>query len=287
MNIGYIGLGLMGKSCARNLLKAGHAMFVWARRPNSVADLAAEGMQICAGPAELASKVDMVFTNVTNTPDVEQVLLGPDGVNKGARPGLIAVDMSTISATATRRMAAELAKSGVELVDAPVSGGTAGAAQGTLTIMVGASPETFERIKPVLACMGKSVTRIGDTGSGQVAKSCNQIMITGSIAAVAEAFKFAQANRVDLNPVREALLGGFAGGKILELHGRRMIDKDFKPGFKAQLHLKDMEIVAQVAEELGLIMPVTGLGTDLLRQTVANGHTEEDSSIMAETIDKL
>ncbi len=287
MNIGYIGLGLMGAPCALNLMNAGHSLHVWARRPESAAPLVAKDARAHASPAELGKAADILFTNVSDTPDVEAVLLGDNGVHACGKAGLIVVDMSTISATATRRMGDELAKKGIILVDAPVSGGTVGAQNGTLTFMVGTEPDVFERIKPVLAAMGKTITLVGPRGAGQVAKSCNQIVITGFIAVVAEALRFARENGVDPAPVREALLGGFAGSKVLEIHGKRMIEHNYDPGFKTVLHAKDMGIVEGIAKELGLNLPVTTLSTDLLRRTLAAGFAEEDSSAMSEIIAKL
>lgn len=280
MNIGYVGLGLMGRPCVLNLLKAGHQVFVWARRPESAAEVLERGAVWCDSIAQAASQSELLFLNVTNTADVESVLFGPKGVAESGNRGLTIVDMSTISATATRAMAERLAANGIELVDAPVSGGTVGAINGTLTVMVGATQETFDRIKPVLLCMGRSVTRIGDCGAGQAAKSCNQIIITGAIAAVAEAFRFAEAAGVDPVPVREALMGGFAGSRVLELHGNRMIEDNYAPGFKTALHLKDMGIVREIAEELGLAMPVSQVGIGLLQETVDAGYAEQDSSAM-------
>lgn len=278
MKIGYIGLGLMGRPCALNLLKAGHSLFVWARRPESADAVVAQGAVRCDSIAEVASRCEMLFLNVTNTEDVEAVLFGTHGVVESGNKGLVVVDMSTISATATRAMAKRLGAAGMELVDAPVSGGTAGAENGTLTIMVGAPQDTFDRIKPVLAAMGKTITRIGESGAGQVAKSCNQIIITGAIAAVAEAFRFAEAADVDQSLVREALMGGLAGSRILEIHGKRMIDDSYAPGFKTALHLKDIGIVEKIAEELHLNMPVTQIGYGLLQKTVDAGFGEVDSA---------
>ena len=278
MNIGYIGLGLMGKPCALNLMKAGHTLYVWARRPESAQELVGKGAVFCDSIADCASKCEILFLNVTNTSDVESILFGPKGVVESGNKSLIVVDMSTISATATRTMAERLAPYGIELVDAPVSGGTAGAVNGTLTIMVGATEQVFERIKPVLADMGTSITRIGDCGAGQVAKSCNQIVITGAIAAVAEAFRFAEAAGVDPVFVRQALLGGFAASKVLEMHGNRMIKDDYVPGFKTTLHRKDMGIVKEIAEELHLNMPLSQVGTGLLEHTIEAGYGEQDSS---------
>lgn len=278
MNIGYIGLGLMGKACARNLMKAGHKLYVWARRPESTQGL--EGANVCASIADLAAAVEVLFLNVTNSNDVESILFSDKGVVQGGKKGLTVVDMSTISAIATREMAKKLEALGMELVDAPVSGGTIGATNGTLTIMVGASEATFERIKPLLLHMGSSVTRIGDSGAGQVAKSCNQIVVTGTVLAVAEAIRFARAAGVDPVPIREALLGGFAGSKILEVHGNRMIKDDFAPGFKTVLHAKDMHIVHDIAEAMSLALPVSEVGLRMLEQAVDAGYGEEDSSVM-------
>jgi 2-hydroxy-3-oxopropionate reductase len=261
-------------------MKAGHTLFVWSRRPESADAVASKGAIRCESIADCASRCEILFLNVTNTVDVESVLFGNKGVADSGNTGLTVVDMSTISATATRTMAKRLSGHGMELVDAPVSGGTVGAENGTLTVMVGASPETFARIRPVLECMGKSVTRIGECGAGQVAKSCNQIVITGAIAAVAEAIRFAQAAGVDPEPVRGALLGGFAQSRILELHGKRMIDANYSPGFKTTLHLKDMGIVNDIAGELGLSMPLSQVGIGLLEKTVDAGYGDVDSSAM-------
>ena len=278
MKIGYIGLGLMGRPCALNLLKGGHTLFVWARRAEAAKEVLEKGATFCGSIAETAASCEILFTNVTNTEDVRSILFGNAGVCESGNRGLTVVDMSTISATATRDMGKALEAHGMELVDAPVSGGTAGARDGALTIMVGAREETFARIRPVLACMGKSITRIGDIGAGQVAKSCNQIMITGTIAAVAEAILFAEKAGVHPAPVREALMGGFARSKILEIHGQRMIEGHYAPGFKTALHLKDIGIVTDIAKELGLGMPVTQLGYELLQRTVDAGFGEADSA---------
>ena len=280
MKIGYIGLGLMGKPCALNLIKAGHSLYVWARRPEGVNEVVAQGATACGSIADVAAQVEVLFLNVTNSSDVESILFADSGVIKGGKKGLIVVDMSTISAIATRNMAKRLESYGIELVDAPVSGGTIGAINGTLTIMVGTNQATFERVKPLLLHMGKTVTRIGDIGAGQVAKSCNQIAITGTIMAVAEAIHFARAAGVDPAPIREALLGGFAGSKILEIHGNRMITDDYAPGFKTILHTKDMGIVHDIAEELGLDMPISETGLNMLKEAVKAGYGELDSSAL-------
>ena len=280
MQIGYIGLGLMGRPCALNLLAAGHSLHVWARRPESAAPLLEKGAAWHESAAQCAAHCDILFLNVNMTKDVEGILFGPSGVVKSERAGLVVVDMSTISATATREMNKRLKQHDMELVDAPVSGGTVGAQNGSLTFMVGASENTFARLKPILEAMGKTITRIGDCGAGQVAKSCNQIVITGAIAAVAEAFRFAEAAGVDAKAVRQALLGGFAASRVLELHGQRMLDDDYTPGFKSSLHLKDMTIVKEIAASLDLHMPLTQLGTRLLEETVDAGFADMDSAAM-------
>ena len=287
MIIGYVGLGLMGAPCVRNLLKAGYTVHVWARNPKSAASLVKAGAKEAASLKELGAAVDVLITNVSDTPDVEEILLGPNGVVHCGKKGLVVVDMSTISAIATRDMFARLAAVGIELVDAPVSGGTVGAEQGTLTFMVGASEATFERIRPILAAMGKTITRIGTVGAGQVAKSCNQIIITGTIAAVAEAYALAQAVDVDFTPIREALLGGFAASRVLELHGQRMLDESYAPGFKIVLHKKDIGIVTKIAAELNLPLPQTALGADFLAKAVEAGYGEEDSAALLKVIRNL
>ena len=252
--------------------------YIWARRPEACADLASLGAIVCDSAAEVASRVDIIFTNVSDTPDVEEVLLGENGVCKGARPGLIAVDMSTISPLATRRMAEELKRYGVELVDAPVSGGSVGAREGTLTFMVGAAEETYERILPVLKLMGKTFTRIGNVGDGQTAKACNQIAVAGNTAIMVELMRFAEACDVDLAKVREALLGGFAQSRVLELHGKRILDDDFTPGFKATLHNKDMNIVLDVAREKNLNLELTKIASRRISELVEQGDGDLDSS---------
>lgn len=286
MNIGYIGLGLMGGPCARHLQKAGHKMHIWARKRDKVTVFEDEGMAWCASPAELAAKAEVLFTNLTDTPDVEEVLLGKGGVIEGARPGLIVADMSTISATATRRMAARLKEKGADMADAPVSGGTQGAQNASLSFMVGADEAVFQKIKPLLEVMGSRITRIGDVGAGQAAKSCNQIIVTVTLMAVSEAFKLAQSLGVDRARVREALLGGFAQSKILDLHGQRMLDDDYAPGFKTSLHLKDMNIVEKLAGELGIELPASEMGLEILQRTVKDGFGNLDSSAMYKIISK-
>jgi 2-hydroxy-3-oxopropionate reductase len=285
--LGFVGLGIMGRPMALNLMKGGHAMAVYARRPESMQPLADAGAAVCASPAEVAAQAAVTFVMVSDTPDVEAVILGPGGCIEGAQPGATIVDMSTISPAATRRIAAALAANGVEMLDAPVSGGEVGAINGTLSIMVGGNTATFEQVRPLFEMMGKNIVHIGESGAGQVAKSCNQIVAAVTIEAVAEALLLAKANGVDAAKVREALLGGFAYSRVLELHGRRMLESDFKPGFKAALHQKDMRIVLQSAHELGVALPAAALAAQHINALVGSGEGELDSSAIYKVLGRM
>lgn len=278
MNIGFIGLGLMGQPMALNLIKSGHTLAVYGRRAETMAPLKAQGAIACGSPREVAGKSDIIITMVSDTPDVEEVVLGENGVIHGAKPGSVVVDMSTIAPSATRKLASILAEKGIEMLDAPVSGGDIGAIQGTLSIMVGGKPEVFERVKPVLACMGQTIVHIGGHGAGQVTKACNQIVTGVVMEAVAEALTLARASGVDAGKVREALLGGFAYSKVLEVHGKRMLERTFKPGFKAKLHQKDMAIVLKEAQQLGLSLPAAALVAQHFNAMVGAGEAELDNS---------
>jgi len=286
-NVGFIGLGIMGRPMALNLIKAGHRLWVNGRRPETMAPLAEAGATACDSPAEVAQHADVTIVMVSDTPDVEQVILGSGGVAHGAREGSVVVDMSTISPTVTKALAERLRDQGVEMLDAPVSGGEVGAINATLSIMVGGRPEVFERVKPLFEAMGKNIVLVGDNGAGQVAKACNQIVVGVTIQAVAEALTFARRNGVDAAKVRDALMGGFAGSKILEVHGKRMLDHDFKPGFKTQLHQKDLNIVMQTARELGLALPGAALVMQNLNALVGTGDAEIDSSAVVKVIERM
>ncbi|NEV61964.1 2-hydroxy-3-oxopropionate reductase [Thiorhodococcus minor] len=285
--LGFIGLGIMGRPMALNLLKAGYELHVHARREASMRPLADAGALTCASAADVAQRADVIFTMVSDTPDVEAVILGDQGIIQGARPGSVVIDMSTISASATRRIAAQLGEQGVAMLDAPVSGGEAGAIAGTLSIMVGGSEAAFERVLPLLRVMGKRIVHIGESGAGQVCKSCNQIVVGATIAGVAEAVLLAQSAGVDPARVREALLGGFASSRVLEVHGRRMIEDDFEPGFKARLHQKDMRIVGEAAAELGLCLPSAAMISQYLNALVGQGLGDLDSSAIAKVLRAL
>jgi len=285
--VGFIGLGIMGHPMALNLHKAGHPVFVHARRPASMAPLAQAGCIACDTAAEVAARADVIFIMVADTPDVEQVIFGENGVIHGARSGAVVVDMSTISPTATRRFAEELQARGIAMLDAPVSGGDVGAINGTLSIMVGGKPDVFERVKPLFEAMGKNIVLVGDNGAGQVAKACNQIVVAVTIEAVAEALTFARKSGVDPAKVRDALLGGFAGSRILEVHGKRMLDNNYQPGFKTKLHQKDMNIVMQTAQEMGLALPAAALVMQHMNALMSTGDAESDSAAVMKIIERM
>ena len=286
MKIGFVGLGIMGRPQALNIRKAGYEMTVWARRSASMRPLLDAGASACASPKEAAAAADVTFVMVADTPDVEQVILGPGGIVEGAKPGSVVVDMSTISPVVAREIAKKLAGKNIEMLDAPVSGGDIGAINGTLSIMVGGKPEVFARVKPLFECMGKNIVHIGANGAGQVAKACNQIVGAVMLEAVAEGLTLARRNGADPAMVREALLGGFAWSKVLEFQGRRIIERDFKPGFKARLHRKDLKIVTDTAAHLGLALPQASLVASHLNALVGMGLGDEDSAAVVKVIER-
>jgi 2-hydroxy-3-oxopropionate reductase len=278
--VGFIGLGIMGKPMALNLLRAGFPMTVYSRSSGPVEELVAAGATRALAPADVAQASDVVITMLPDTPDVQHVLLGDSGVAKGSRDGTLVIDMSTIDPLASRRFAEELASIGADMLDAPVSGGERGAIEGTLSIMVGGSAEAFARAGPLFDVMGKNIVHVGDTGAGQIAKACNQLVVGATIEAVAEALTLASAAGVDPARVREALLGGFAGSKILEVHGQRMLDEAFTPGFRAKLHLKDARIVSNTARELGVPTPGFTPVEEALARLVDEGKGDLDHSAL-------
>ncbi len=291
MKVGFIGLGIMGRPMALNLIKAGHSLHVWARRPESLKPLTDAGAEAHAGPAGLAAVADVVITMVADAPDVEEITLGVGGVAQGveavARRDLILADMSTIAPAAATSIASRLAERGVTMLDAPVSGGEVGAINAGLTIMVGGDAKAFEKVKPLFEAMGKSVTLIGPSGAGQVTKACNQIITGMGVAAVAEAFNFARKSGVEPARVREALLGGFAYSRILENHGARMLERNFKPGFKAWMHQKDLRIVMEEAHRLGLMLPGAAATAQMFNAMVGSGLGEDDSIAMLKLLERL
>ena len=278
--VGFIGLGIMGRPMARHLLDAGFPLAVHSRSPGPVDELASAGAKRCETPEEIGASSDVVITMLPDTPDVELVLLGERGAREGMRSGSLVVDMSTIDPIVTRRFADALAVIGVGMVDAPVSGGEKGAIDATLSIMVGGRHDDVERAMPLFRVMGTTIVHVGDGGAGQVAKACNQLVVASTIQAVAEALALAARAGVDPRKVREALLGGFAGSKILDVHGQRMIDRAFTPGFRARLHLKDAGIVRSTAEQLGSPTPAFEVVADALAELVAEGGGELDHSAL-------
>ena len=279
--IGWIGPGIMGLPMCKHLLNAGFPLVIYARRPESAQALVDLGATFAETPAALAGQVDIVIVMVSDTPDVEAVLLGKNGVIEGGKAGLLVVDMSTISPVTTREIAAKLAEKGIRMLDAPVSGGDVGAIAATLTIMVGGKAEDLDYVLPALAVMGKTITHIGDHGAGQLAKACNQLIAAQTVIAVTEAFELAKAAGVDPAKIRDALLGGFAYSKVLELHGQRILTENFQPGFKAHLHNKDMHIVTDTLAAFGLNLPATQRAADYMQALVDAGKGELDSSALA------
>ena len=283
--IGFIGLGIMGKPMALNLIKGGYSLVVHSRSRGPVDTLVAAGAKAAKTPAEVARQASVVITMVPDTPDVELVLTGQNGVSviNELTPGTIVIDLSTISPVVTKQLAAAIAAKGGSMLDAPVSGGEIGAKSGMLTIMVGGDQATFERARPILACMGnpERITYIGESGAGQVCKLCNQICIGGALAGVAEAFALAKSTGIDRARVREALLGGFAASKVLEVHGGRMLTGDYKPGFFTRLFQKDLRLVNEAAMENAVAMPATALVTQFVNALVAAGGGELDCAAVA------
>ena len=284
MKIGFIGLGIMGRPMALNLLKGGHQLTVWARRAVSMAPLIEAGATAAVSAGQAAEDVDLVISMVADAPDVAEVMAA---VAASAKPGLVAVDMSTIAPAAARRIGESLAAAGVDFLDAPVSGGEVGAIAGTLSIMAGGSEAAFARALPAFECLGKNIVHVGSAGAGQVTKAANQIVTGMGVLAVAEAFAFASKNGVDRSKVREALLGGFAYSKILENHGQRMLDRNFKPGFKSWMHEKDLNIVMQTAHELGLCLPGSAMAAQMFNAMVGSGLGEEDSIALLKLLENL
>lgn len=278
--VGFIGLGLMGRPMCRNLMKAGLTPVVYNRSPLPRQELVSEGALGAASPAEVAEQADIIVIMVADTPAVENVLTGPDGVLSTLRPDTLLIDMGTTAVPATRRLAALVEEKGALYVDAPVSGGTIGAEAGTLTIMAGGSEQAFALARPVLGLLGERITHVGATGAGQVAKAANQVIVGLNIGAVAEALALARAAGVDPARVRAALRGGFADSRILEVHGQRMLDNNFAPGGKCTTQRKDMHQTLELAAELGLEMPATALSRDLYDRLIDAGDGDLDHAAL-------
>lgn len=287
VTVGYIGLGLMGKPIARNILKAGFPLVVHNRSRSAVEELVAEGARAASSPAEVAAQVDVVFTNLPDTPDVERVVLGENGILQGAHPGLIWVDNSTIKPETARTLSRILAEHGVLSLDAPVSGGDIGARNATLTIMVGGPAEALERVRPVLQAMGKTITHVGEAGAGQVAKAANQIMVAAQMVAMAELLIFAQKAGVDPVKVVEAIKGGAAQCWTLDVKPQRLFAGNRAPGFKAALQAKDLNIVLETARTYGVPLPSAALDAQLYAAMVQNGMGDLDNSAVIAILEQL
>ncbi len=284
--IGFIGLGIMGKPMALNLLKGGHTLFL-SSRSGVAPELTAAGGVACASGAEVAQKGDIIITMVPDTPDVEKALFGSHGVAEGLSKGKAVVDMSSISPMETRTFAKRINEMGCEYLDAPVSGGEVGAKNAALTIMVGGSQAAFDRVKPIFDLMGKNVTLIGGNGDGQTCKIANQIIVALTIEAVGEALVFASKAGADPAKVRQALMGGFASSRILEVHGERMIKRTFDPGFRIELHQKDLNLALAGARAFGVSLPNTATTQELFNACSARGGAKWDHSAMVRALETL
>ena len=285
--IGFIGLGIMGLPMARNLMKAGYSLTVNNRSPEPEQALAAEGAQVARTAREVAERSDIVITMLPDSPQVEEVVLGENGVAEGLRAGSLYIDMSSVAPSTARKVAEALQAQGADALDAPVSGGQVGAEQGTLSIMVGGSEEGFERARPIFEAVGKNIVYIGGPGAGQVTKICNQIVVALTIQAVAEALTLARKSGVDAAKVREALLGGFAQSRILDLHGQRILDGNFQPGFRIHLHRKDLRLALEAGREQAVPLPATANVAELMNAMIAQGLGDLDHSGLAALYAKL
>ena len=286
MNVGFIGLGIMGTPMVANLIKGGHTLFL-VSLGGVPQDLTAAGGKTCASAKEVAQKADIIIIMVPDTPDVEKVLFGKDGVAEALSPGKTVVDMSSISPIETKVFAERIRKAGAEYMDAPVSGGEVGAKNAALTIMVGGNETVFAKVKPLFELMGKNITLVGDVGAGQVCKVCNQIIVALNIEAVGEALLLASKAGVDPGRVRQALMGGFASSRVLEVHGERMIKRTFDPGFRIELHQKDLNLALSSARALKMSLPNTATAQELFSACQAQGGGKWDHSAMVKALETL
>lgn len=285
--IGFIGVGIMGRPMAGHLQKAGHELFLVKHRSPLPKELTDGGAIACDSCKEVAQKAEIIITMVPDTPDVERVLFGSNGVAEGLSKGKTVVDMSSVAPVATKEFAKRINELGCDYLDAPVSGGEVGAKNAALTIMVGGPQATFDKVKPLFELMGKNITLIGDNGAGQTAKVANQIVVALTIEAVSEALVFAAKAGVDPARVRQALLGGFAGSRILEVHGERMIKRTFDPGFRIELHQKDLRLALEGARALNMSLPNTAATQELFNACAANGWASKDHSTLVRAIELL
>jgi len=286
LKLGFVGLGIMGGPMAGHLVNAGQEVFI-TTRSKIPTELASSTAIQCGSPCEVAEKADMIFIMVPDTPDVEKVLFGENGIAAGLSKGKVVVDMSSISPIATKEFAKKINALGSDYLDAPVSGGEVGAKNATLSIMVGGDESVFERVKPVFELMGKNINLVGANGDGQTAKVANQIIVALNIEAVAEALLFAAKAGADPAKVRQALMGGFASSKILEVHGERMVKRTFDPGFRIELHQKDLNLALNSARALGVSLPNTATAQELFNSCSAHGGKAWDHSAMVKALEKL
>ncbi|WP_374475169.1 NAD(P)-dependent oxidoreductase [Zoogloea sp.] len=287
MKVGFVGLGVMGRPMAGHLIAAGHEVAVWARRPESAAPLAEAGARVYATPAELARHCEVVISVVTASADVEHLALGPDGLIDGLAAGAIHVDMSTIAPETARKVAARYAEKSIGWLDAPVSGGEVGARDATLAIMAGGEAAVLERVRPLFACLGKTVVHIGPAGAGQMAKACNQMIMVNAIQACAEAMRLAGAHGVDLHKVREALMGGSAASRVLDVMGGRIARRDFAAGIQSRLHHKDFAILMEEARQLGTPLPVAAQTWQQLNALMAMGGGRDDTASLLRVLEPV
>jgi 2-hydroxy-3-oxopropionate reductase len=285
--IGFIGLGIMGKPMARNLIKAGYSLVVHNRSRSAVNELSQEGAQTAASSQEVAARSEVLITMLPDSPDVELVYVGEQGVFAGAKSGMLLIDMSSISPIVARKLAADAQKGGMEMLDAPVSGGEAGAIGATLSIMIGGNAAAVERAMPIFQALGKNIVHVGDAGAGQVTKAANQMVVGTTIAIVSEALVLAAKAGVDPAKVRQALLGGFAQSKILEAHGQKMLDRNFKPGFRIRLHEKDMKIALSTGSEYGVPLMVTSQVAQMMTAMKSMGNGDLDHAGLVKFVEEL
>jgi 2-hydroxy-3-oxopropionate reductase len=285
--IGFIGLGIMGKPMAGNLMKAGYSLVLHNRSRAAVDELSKEGAQPAASAKEVAARSEVIITMLPDSPDVELVYAGENGVFAGAKPGMLLVDMSSISPIVARKLAADAQNRGMDMLDAPVSGGEAGAIGATLSIMIGGKASAVERAMPIFQALGKNIVHVGDAGAGQVTKAANQMVVGTTIAIVSEALVLAAKAGVDPAKVRQALLGGFAQSKILEAHGQKMLDRNFKPGFRIRLHEKDMKIALATGLEYGVPLMVTSQIAQMMTAMKSMGNGDLDHSGLVKFVEEL
>ena len=285
--IGFIGLGIMGRGMAHNLLKAGFEVGVWNRTATRMEPLVAAGATTAASPAELAAKNDIIITCVSDTPDVQAVILGDEGVLHGVRPGSLVIDMSTISPQVTREIAAALSQKGVDMLDAPVSGGSEGATNGTLSIMVGGQADQFERAMPAFQAMGKAITHVGENGAGQTVKLVNQILVVVTMLGVSEALLFAQAGGLDLQKTLDAVSQGAAGSWMLSNRGPQVLARDWRPGFTIDLQQKDLRLVLEAADQMGVPSLATSMVFNLYRTLQAQGLGGNGNHALVKALENL